>query len=145
MEEGKIKPCKIEMPYLQINSGDIRPIEDYNALESLLGGIVIVRNKLNPDIILVGTLIKKTNSYRVNGTSFKKEGSGRHHIIGNIYDRDATAEYGLEIDEFEKREPHYIHDNTKADSLTKDLKEISSLPHIAFGRPKQNHDRETCP
>lgn len=133
MVKEKIKKTnRIQMPNLQINTDDVKPIGNYDSLELFLGKIIIVRNKLDPEKILVGTLIKKGDNYRVNGTSFKKAGKGCHHIIGNIYERDARAEYGLEAGEFEKRNPQCIHDVNKASSVNHDLEIISSLPHISF-------------
>ncbi len=140
MEEKLIKTNGCKMPQLQIKSDEVEPVENYESLRDLFGRIFIVKNKLDPEIILVGTLITREGHYRVNGTSFKKSAKGGHHIVNNIYERDATAQYGLEENEFETRMPCYIRDLERGSSIQKDLETISSFPHIEFGRPKSDSD-----
>ena len=133
MEEEKIIRNGKQMPQLQINSDEVKPVESYESLENLLGKVLVVRNKLKPDeYVLVGALTTREGHYRVKGTCFKKSEGGQYHIKGDFYERDATAEYGLEKDEFEVRQPCYIRDSDKNSSLHNDLEIMSSLPNVGF-------------
>jgi len=118
------------LPNLSIDKNELKTVSEYDSLADFLerGTVLIVTNKVNDRIRLVGRLKKERDMYFVEGSAFEQADNGKNKIAGDSYARPIRAKYGLTKEEFEKRRPHYIADSKKSSLIGKEIKAILRFP-----------------
>ena len=122
---------------ISITSRDVGRPTEFSDVERLDGKLVIVKSR-KEEVRLIGRLYSR----KISGATFKEmpgsENSprGKHLIVDKYYRRDSTACYEIEsLEEFEKRDMHYVLDEEKVSEIERYLAELSKFPfNISLNR-----------